>query len=84
MNETRKISYKSLKEKMSDEKLKLIIAGSGGVGTGPFWVVWCIDLNKYKCVPVDKEHPNCLSAYDAVTCDYGQCVGLNSCPDDDD
>ena len=30
MNDSRKISYQSLKEKMSDEKLKRIIAGSGG------------------------------------------------------
>ena len=28
MNDSRKISYQSLKEKLSDEKLKLIIAGS--------------------------------------------------------
>ena len=33
MNDSRKISYQSLKEKLSDEKLKLIIAGSGH-GTG--------------------------------------------------
>jgi len=30
MDKTRKISYQSLKEKLSDEKLKRIIAGSGG------------------------------------------------------
>ena len=30
MNDSRKISYQSLKEKLSDEKLKRIIAGSGG------------------------------------------------------
>jgi len=34
MDKTRKISYQSLKEKLSDEKLKLIIAGSGGFVTG--------------------------------------------------
>ena len=30
MDKTKKISYQSLKEKLSDEKLKRIIAGSGG------------------------------------------------------
>ena len=34
MDKTKKISYQSLKEKLSDEKLKLIIAGSGGIATG--------------------------------------------------
>ena len=32
MNEPKKISYRSLTEKMSDEELKHIIAGSGGPG----------------------------------------------------
>ena len=32
MNGAKKISYQSLKEKLSDEKLKLIIAGSHGTG----------------------------------------------------
>jgi len=33
MNEPKKISYRSLTEKMSDEKLKNIIAGCGGSGS---------------------------------------------------
>ena len=32
MNETKKISYQSLKEKLSDNQLKRIIAGSSGGG----------------------------------------------------
>ena len=34
MDETKKISYQSLKEKLSDNQLKRIIAGSGGTGGG--------------------------------------------------
>ena len=33
MNDSRKISYQSLKEKLSDNQLKRIIAGSDGGGT---------------------------------------------------
>ena len=32
MDKTKKISYQSLKEKLSDNQLKRIIAGSGGAG----------------------------------------------------
>jgi len=45
MDKTKKISYQSLKEKLSDNQLKRIIAGSGG-GTysGPLCCYWEMDL----------------------------------------
>ena len=44
MDETKKISYKSLKEKLSDEKLKRIIAGSGGGGDPGCWKCVCANF----------------------------------------
>ena len=41
MDKTKKISYQSLKEKLSDNQLKLIIAGSGS-GTCAFASEWYI------------------------------------------
>ena len=48
MDKTKKISYQSLKEKLSDEKLKLIIAGSGGGDDG--WGTCCANFGGNLCV----------------------------------
>ena len=41
MEPTKKISYESLKDKMSETMLKGIIAGSGGSGSGSCQILEC-------------------------------------------
>ena len=70
MNDSRKISYQSLKEKLSDEKLKRIIAGSGGEsGNGPYY----ISCKKNQKTTVSFCWPscsgaNCPSDHDGYNC----------------
>ena len=85
MNERKKISYRSLTEKMSDEKLKAIIAGSGS-GEGScklkctndsedeetnFWVK--------KCPPSEGDMKLMCQELLGYYGDFLSCSGSNDC-----
>ena len=74
MNEPKKISYRSLTEKMSDEALKNIVAGCGGSGSGPYNISCKKNGNLMTNLCEDScSCSNCPSDHDQCSCSSG-CV----------